>query len=85
MRKPISVARRLKLPVQSSVEAFSLDWIGLWAISLGIASCAIATLIYVTSGEGRAAAFALAVPAALIGLFLRIKPQSTAGHDDDLS
>jgi hypothetical protein len=82
MRKPISVARRLKLPVQSSVEAFSPDWIGIWAISLGVISCAVATLIYVTSGDGRAAAFTLTVPAALIGLFLRIKPQSTAERQD---
>ena len=57
-------------PTQARERDGSTDWLGLWAVSLGISATVLAWIVYFTIGDKVGAAFILAGTAALIGLLL---------------
>jgi hypothetical protein len=48
----------------------SIDWLALWAISLGVCSVVIAMIAFFTAGDKTGAAFVLIGTAALIAVIL---------------
>jgi len=57
-------------PARTREQSRPIDWLGLWAISLGVAASVLAWIAYFTIGDKIGAAFILAGTAALIGLML---------------
>ena len=73
-----------KLPVKPRAKAIrardsveSIDWLALWAISLGICAVVLAAIAYFSIGDRIGSAFILVGTAALIALILNA---SARGH-----
>jgi len=71
-RKPKAKARAVE-PIEQ------IDWLALWAISLGICAVILAAIAYFTVGDKVGAAFIMASVAAIIGLVLHVS-ESPAQH-----
>ena len=52
-------------------ERWSVDWIGIWALSLGAIAVSLAALIYLADRDPVAVSFVLVAFAAIIGVVLR--------------
>ena len=57
--------------VRAGQHAGSIDWLSVWAISLGVCAVIIASIAYFTVGDNRGAAFVLTGTAAMIALILQ--------------
>jgi hypothetical protein len=67
-----------KLPLKPRTKAIhardsveSIDWLGLWAISLGLCAVVIAAIAFFSAGDKTGAGMVLVGTAALIALILR--------------
>jgi len=58
-------------------ESAPADWIGLWALSVGVAASLIAGIIYFGAGDQTGAAWVLFGAAAVIAVALYCVPQPT--------
>lgn len=63
-----SIKARARAKAVDKSAGKSVDWLGLWAISVGVAAVAVAWVADRTVGGNIGAAFILAGAAALIGL-----------------
>jgi hypothetical protein len=68
--KPRAKAILANKSVQASDSSRPIDWLGLWAISLGICAMELAATAYFAAGDKIGAAFILVGAAMLIGLVL---------------
>jgi hypothetical protein len=75
--KPRAKAVRAHERAPSRQQSETIDWLGLWAISLGIAALVLAWVAYHAIGDTVGASFILAGAAALIALILTA---SERGH-----
>ena len=69
---------RAKAAPLARSERWILDWIGVWAMMLGVLAAGLATFIYVTDGNTVAASFVFIAFAAIIGIVLRESTQTRA-------
>jgi hypothetical protein len=60
-----------KAAILSRAERWSIDWIGVWALLLGVIAVSLATLIYVADSDPLAASSVFIAFAAIIGVVLR--------------
>ena len=60
-----------KAAILSRPERWSIDWIGIWALSLGAIALSLAALIYFADCDPLAAAFVLIAFAAILSVVLR--------------
>jgi len=63
---------RMRETARAREKQKSIDWFALWAISLGLAAMALASIAYLTIGDKIGASFILAGTAALIALLLGV-------------
>ncbi len=75
--EPRAKAIRAHERVPTRHQPETVDWLGLWAISLGIAAIVLAWVAYHTIGDTIGASFILAGAAALVALILTA---SERGH-----
>jgi hypothetical protein len=68
-----------KTPSLAGAERWTIDWIGVWALILGIIAVSLAALIYVADGDPLAASFVFIAFAAIIGVVLR---ESVQKHEN---
>ncbi len=61
------------IPARDSVE--SIDWLALWAISLGLCAVVIAAIAFFSAADQAGAAMVLVGTAALIALILKASAQ----------
>jgi hypothetical protein len=59
-------------------ERWNIDWIGVWAFTLGAIALSLATLIYFADRDPVAVSFVLVAFAAIIGVVLRESVQKRA-------
>ena len=64
---PLSV----KAGVITRSERWTIDWVGVWALTLGAIALSLATLIYFADRDPVAVAFVLVAFAVIIGVGLR--------------
>ena len=76
-KKPRAKAIRPHEGVPTRQQSETIDWLGLWAISLGIAAIVLAWVAYHTIGDTAGASLILASAATLIALILTA---SERGH-----
>jgi hypothetical protein len=57
-------------------ERWTIDWIGIWALILGVIAIGLAALIYAADGDPMAASFVFISFAAIIGVVLRESAQT---------
>jgi hypothetical protein len=57
---------------------WTIDWIGIWALTLGAIALSLASLVYFADNDPVAAAFVLIAFAAIIGVVLR---EAVQNHD----
>jgi hypothetical protein len=74
LRMPISLppkvrAKAVPAPKQAAIE--SIDWLGLWALSLGFCAIVLAAVAYFMSGDNTGASCILVGATVLIALIIR--------------
>jgi len=72
-RKPKVKARAVE-PIEH------IDWLALWAISLGLCAVILAAIAYFTVGDKVGAAFIMASVAGIIGLVLHVSEAPGQGN-----
>jgi len=68
--KAIEAREGRRVAARAREQERTVDWLGLWAISLGLAAIGMACIAYFTVGDKVGASFILAGTAALIALLL---------------
>ena len=69
---PLSV----KAAAITRAERWAIDWIGVWALTLGAIALSLAALIYFADRDPVAASFVLVAFAAILGVVLRESAQN---------
>ncbi len=67
----------IKFAAQPQPNQWTFDWIGVWAICLGVGAVALALFVCFGGRDPGAASFILVAAAALIALFLREAAQQS--------
>ena len=71
---PISLPPKIRakaLPARKQGAIESIDWLGVWALSLGFCAIILSAVAYFVSGDNTGASSILAGTAALIALIIR--------------
>lgn len=63
--------RSVKVAAIARPERWTIDWIGVWALSLGAIALSLAAIIYFADRDPVAVSFVLVAFAAIIGVVLR--------------
>jgi hypothetical protein len=76
-------ARAKALPGRKQAASDSIDWLGLWALSLGFCAIALAAIIYFTNGDNLGASSILVGAAAIIAVIVHLvaEPEETSDEN----
>ena len=67
---PIRPPQKSRIKAKAVATDESIDWLALWALSLGACAIGLSAIAYFTIGDKIGAAFILAATAAIIALVL---------------
>jgi hypothetical protein len=86
VRMPIHLppkARAKALPVRKQAAIDSIDWLGLWALSLGFCAIVLAAIAYFMNGDATGAGGILAGAAAIIAVVVHLgaEREKTGGEN----
>lgn len=74
MIMPVSLPTKARAQMARARErepVQTVDWLGIWALSVGVCAVALAAVAYFMGGDNIGAALVLVSAVGLIGLFLR--------------
>jgi hypothetical protein len=77
-RMPTHTPRKPQAKARAADPTEHIDWLALWAISLGICAVILAAIAYFTVGDKLGAATIMASVAGLIGAVLHLSPAPKA-------
>jgi hypothetical protein len=80
--KPHAKAKALR-PRKPVVTINPVDWLGLWALSLGVCAIILAGVVYVINGDNVGASWILAGTAAIIAFVVRFGAARDELRDKD--
>ena len=69
---PTHAHRKPQAEARAADPAGHVDWVALWAVSLGLCAVALAGFAYFTIGDKLGASIIMASVAAIIGVVLRV-------------
>ena len=80
--KPRAKARTKALPTRSQA-AVTIDWLGLWALSLGFCAIVLAGIAYFMIGDNTGASCILVGAAAIIAIVVRFGTDRDEARDEN--